>query len=260
MLKEAKWPTLLERPKVQNIDTFNSNLSTAILIVGGAGVGKTSLGMRLYPGTYVFVADLNFQSGIDYLKQIDKLSNIVGYDNAVIDETGKIIPPNYRYDRMWRLLNEATKNPLVDCILIDSAMFIEDIIKAKICGAITEGGIRLDGFKQWGDLILIWKSLIMQLRASGKKLVMVAHENKDRDESDQIWKYNIAVEGSIRAKLPALFSDVWRCEIAENMGKHTWNIRMLSNSRQEHLKRSSSFSKLPPVLTQDELVKTINEK
>ena len=52
---------------MQSITEFNSNLSRAILLTGGAGAGKTVLGLRLFPKTYAFVADLNFQSGLDYL-------------------------------------------------------------------------------------------------------------------------------------------------------------------------------------------------
>ena len=100
--------------------------------------------------------------------------------------------------------------------------------------------------------------LILQLRQSGKKIVFIFHENKEQDESDKIYKYQLAVDGSIRGKMPALFSDVWRVEIDENMGKHTWMVRMLSNTRQEHLKRSSAFGNLPARLVQDELVKFVH--
>lgn len=239
---------------MQPISSFNSNLGTAIALVGGAGAGKTSLGMRLFPKTYVFVADLNFESGKRYLEKLGQLQNIVGFDAAAVDAENKVVPVSARYDRMFKCINAAINDPNVDAIMLDSATFIEDIIKTKICGAQTEAAIKLDGFKQWGDLVLIWKSLIMQLRQSGKKIIMTAHENKEKDESDQIFKYQIAVDGSIRGKFPALFSDVWRCEVTENMGAHTWNLRTLGNVRQEHLKNTYG---LPGVLKQDEAVSKI---
>lgn len=244
---------------MQTLDKFNDNLSTAILITGGAGAGKTSLALRLFPKTYVFVADLNFKSGVDYLKKIGQTTNIVGFDTASPDENGKPVQANLRYDRMFRLLNEATKDPLVDVVVLDSAMFIEDLIKAKICQATEDSKIKLNGYDQWGTLMLTWKGLIIQLRQSGKKIIMVAHEGKERDESDSIYKYQIAVDGSIRDKFPALFSDVWRCEVVENGGKHTWMVRTLSNVRQEHLKRSSAFADLPATLLADELVKAVQK-
>ena len=71
---------------MQKIEEFKPSLGTAILIVGGAGVGKTTLGMRLVKGTYVFVSDLNFSSGLDYLKKIGGLEGVIGYDTGSTDD------------------------------------------------------------------------------------------------------------------------------------------------------------------------------
>lgn len=242
---------------MQNINEFKPSLGTAILLVGGAGVGKTTLGMRLFKGTYVFVSDLNFSSGLDYLKKIGGLDNVVGFDTASPDENGKPVPVNMQYQRMLDKLTAAMGDPKVNAILLDSALFMEDILKAKICNATSQAQIKLTGYDQWGSLVLTWKSIILQLRQSGKIPIMTAHEQKEQDESDSIYKYQISVDGSIRGKLPALFSDVWRCEIAENLGVHTWNVRSLGNVRQEHLKRSSRFSSLPAVAKQDDVVKLL---
>src|SRR5947207_3059656 len=105
---------------MQPIDKFNDNLGIGILIVGGAGSGKTVLSMRLFPRTYVFVTDPNFKSGIDYLRKQKLTGNIVGFDMAAIDENGKPVPPNQRYDRMMKCLTLAIESKDVDCIVIDS--------------------------------------------------------------------------------------------------------------------------------------------
>lgn len=244
---------------MQPISSFNSNLGTAILLVGGAGSGKTALAGRLFPKTYFNVSDLNFKSGKDYWERLG-LTNVAGFDMPALD-AGKPVPINLQYKRMFKQLDDASKNPDIDCLVIDSATFVEEMVKAEICGAKVPEAIRLDGFKHWGDLKLTWRSLIMQLRQTGKKLIMTAHEAKERDESDQVFKYKIAVDGSIAALFPALFSDVWRCEVSEvgvgASAKHVWNVRTLSNARQEHLKNTYSF---PGVLTADDLVKQIQAK
>lgn len=240
---------------MQPISSFNSNLGIAILLVGGAGSGKTALAGRLYPRTYFNVSDLNFKSGIDYLAKLGLSTNLVGFDTPSIDTNGKLVPAKDRYARMLAQLNEACKNPAIDCIVLDSATFIEDILKAKICGAPNDASIRLSGFEHWGNLQLLWKQLILDLRSSGKKFIMTAHEVKEKDESDQIFKYKISVDGKIASMFPALFSDVWRTEVSEANGKHTWNVRLLGNIRQEHLKNTFGF---PGLLTQDELVTKIN--
>lgn len=239
---------------MQDISKFNSNLGTAILLVGGAGSGKTSLGCRLFPKTYVNVTDLNFESAKRYLEKQSLLGNIVGWDSPLVDEKGKAVAANQRYDLMFKQINEAIKAPEVDAIFLDSATFIEDVIKAKICNASSDAAIKMANYEHWGALVLTWKSLVMQLRQSGKKLIMSAHEQKEKDESDQIFKYQIAVDGSIRGKFPALFSDVWRCEVVEKGGKHVWQVRTLGNVRQEHLKNTYS---LPAEILADDLVKQV---
>lgn len=240
---------------MQKIESYNSNLGVAILLVGGAGTGKTVLGMRLFPKTYVFVADPNFDSGKRFLEKQNELGNIVGFNYGNFDESGKVIPVAQRYDWMFKCLNAATTDPSVECIFLDSATFVEDYIKAKICNAQTEVAIRLSGFEQWGTLMLTWKGLVLQLRQSGKKTIMAAHEKKEKDESDQIFKYKISVDGQIADKFPALFSDVWRTEIGEpSPGKPQWQIRPLSNVRQEHLKNTYGMTQTLPV---DEVMKIV---
>lgn len=239
---------------MQPISSYNSNLGTAILLVGGAGSGKTVLGCRLFPKTYVFVADPNFASGKRYLEKIGETSNVVGFDNGLVDETGKAIPTIQRYDKMFACINKATSDPAADCIFLDSATFIEDYIKAKICSATTDDKIKLQNFDQWGAYMLTWKGLITGIRQSGKKFIVAAHEKKERDESDGIWKYTIALDGQIRDKFPGMMSDVWRCEIVEANNKHTWTVRTLGNVRQEHLKNNYGFE---GVMNADDVVKKV---
>lgn len=245
---------------MQTIDKYNSDLGTAVALVGGAGAGKTSLGLRLFPATYIFVADPNFKSGLDYLRKLNQSTNIIGFDLGNLDDTGKKIPSNLRYDWMLKCLNAAVADKRVQSIFVDSGTFIEDIIKAKICGSPVDAGIKLSGFEQWGQLQLMWKSLIMGLRQEGKKVVFSFHESKERDESDQVYKYKIAVDGQISSKIPAMFSDVLRCEVGEpaTLGAApSWNIRPIQNVRQEHLKNTYGLTK---VISQDDFVKLVQSK
>jgi hypothetical protein len=122
---------------------------------------------------------------------------------------------------------------------------------------VNEATIRLSGFEQWGQLLIIWKSLINGLRAEGKKTSMAAHETKEIDASDNIFKYKIAVDGQIASRFPAMFSDVLRCEIAEPTsigGEPQWLVRPISNVRQEHLKNTYGLTK---TCSQDDFVKLV---
>lgn len=238
------------------LDQFNDNLGTAIALTGPAGGGKTVLGCRLFPKTYVYVADLNFSSAKRYLETNNLTGNIVGLDVGAVDDNNKPLNANQRYDRMFKKVSEAIASPEVDAIFLDSATFIEDYIKAKICGAASDAQIKLGNHEHWSMYLMTWKGLITQMRQSGKKLIVSCHEKKEKDESDGIFKYQIALDGQIRDKFPALFSDVWRCETRELNNKHTWHVRLLGNIRQEHLKNTYG---LPGEMLADDLVKKIHE-
>lgn len=240
---------------MQKLESFNDNLGTAILLLGPPGGGKTVLGCRLFPKTYVIVADLNFASGLRYLKKLNETSNVIGFDTIGVDEKNTKIVPNQRYDRMFKLLNDAVKNPDVDCIFVDSITLVEDYIKAKICGATNENAIKLEGFPAWGNYLITWKGLIYQLRESGKKIIFSAHEEYEMDKLSGIPKYRVMVDGKIQGKFGGLFSDVWRCEVTENLGKHSWMVRTLGDAKHE---LKNNFD-LPALMTQDDLMKKMKE-
>lgn len=240
---------------MQDINSFNPSLGTAILLMGPPGGGKTVLGCRLFPKTYVIVADLNFASGLRYLQKIKETSNIIGFDTVGVDEKGVKVPVAARYARMWKLLTEAVANPEVGTIFVDSITLVEDYIKAKICSASSEEYIRLEGFPQWGTYLITWKGIIYQLRESGKRVIFSAHEEHEMDKLSGIPKYKIMVDGKIQGKFGGLFSDVWRCEVVENLGKHSWQVRTLGDVRFD---LKNNFD-LPATLTSDDLVKRIRE-
>lgn len=243
---------------MQSLSTFNDSLGTAILLLGPPGGGKTVLGCRLFPRTYVFVADLNFASGVRYLAKINESSNVVGYDTATVDDSGKKLGPQEWYPRMFKKLDEATKNPDIGAIFVDSATFVSDYLIAKLTMSNDPLNIRMpagkDSFDKWAQYLATWRGLILELRASGKRLIMSAHESKDKDESDSIYKYTIALPGQIAQKLPNMFSDVWRCEVEESAGKVRYMVRLLGNVRHE-LKNNFGFTEVS--LEADEVVRRV---
>lgn len=243
---------------MQALSSYNDNLGTAILILGPPGGGKTVLGMRLFPKTYVLVADPNFASGKRYLTKINELSNVVGFDTVTVDEKGVRRPVADWYPTMFRLLDEATKNPDVGAIFMDSATYISDYIVAKIAMCSDERSIRMpagkDSFDKWANYLVTWRGLVMQLRSTSKPIIMSAHEDKEKDESDGIFKYKIGLPGQIAGKLPNMFSDVWRCECEETNNTWLYRTRLLGNIRHE-LKNNYGWTE--GVLDSDEVVRRI---
>lgn len=243
---------------MQPISSFNSNLGTAIGLVGQAGSGKTVLGMRLFPRTAVVVFDFNFQSGKRYLEKLGQLSNIVGFDTVTVDETGKPITPCNWYDRFFKIVDEMSKNKDIDAIFVDGASGITDAIIAKIVSATNIAAIQIAGGKdswpKWGTVGVTWRGLISQLRTTGKKTIVAIHESKNQDASDSIWKYELLIPGQTKDLLPNIMSDIWRTEVVEASGKHVWQVRTLPDIRHENLKNTYGF---PAILPADEVVRLV---
>lgn len=234
------------------ISEFSPAFGTAILLIGPMGSGKTTLAARLFPKTYVCVTDQNLQSALTYLRKIKEDGNIIGFDTPAIGPDGKPLLANAIYDAMWKALTDASIDPTVETMVNDSLTFIEQIIKAKICGALKEENIKIEGYGQWTNVVMCWRALISGLRKSGKRQIFICHDQMEKDEQG-ICRFGPALDGRIANLLGCLVSDVWRCEVEEKLGKHTWMVRTLGNT--SHALKNT-FG-LPAYLPQDELVKLV---
>lgn len=243
---------------MQPIASFNANLGTAIGLVGPAGSGKTVLGMRLFPRTAVIVLDLNFESGRRYLEKIGKLDNIAGFDTVTV-ENDKPVKPSLWYDRFFKIAADMIANPDVDALFIDGATQITECIIAKLVCANTTAdiqiGARKDAIPLWGTLGVTWRGLLTQMRQSGKKIVLAIHEQKNKDESDQMWKHELLIPGQTKDTLPNLMSDVWRTFVDKEGADWVWKVQTLPVPfKIEFLKNTYG---LPGVMKADELVKQV---
>src|SRR5688572_14785255 len=122
-----------EHPRLmQPITSFNDNLGSCILLLGPPGGGKTVLGCRLFPDTYVCISDLNFSSAKKYLEKTGQLDNVVGIDVIGSDEKSETVPLQARYPKLIAAVNEAEKDPKVGTIFHDSITFHASIFMGKL--------------------------------------------------------------------------------------------------------------------------------
>jgi len=243
---------------MQPISTFNPALGCAVALIGPPGGGKSVLGCRLFPKTYVLVSDLNFPSAIRHLTKIGELNNVVGFDATDVDEKGAVVPLQQRYPRVIKCLNDATQSADVETIFLDSATFLADIFMAKLTLSSRIDDITW-GKEKASDYLRIWRSIINQLRTSGKRLIVSMHERVAKDALDDVLRNQINLWGALRDNLPYMVSDMWRCEAQlPNLptGKHEYKVRVLGDSR-NRLKNNFGFEQA--VYSQDELVKLVRQ-
>lgn len=242
---------------MQPPSSFNSNLGRAILLLGPPGGGKSVLGCRLFPKTYVYLTDLNFESAKTQLTKMNEFQNLVGIDIAGVDEKGVPRPLQQRYPHVIKSLDEAEKSPEVETIFIDSATFLAPIFMAKLTMATTIDTIKWDK-ERAGDYLRIWQSLIDQLRTSGKRLIIAAHERIAEDRMEGKILYNqINLWGGLRDNIANMMSDVWRCEVHASTvlnGKSEYKVRVIGDIRN---KLKNNFSWEEALLPQDEVVKRV---
>lgn len=211
---------------MQPIETYNPNQSTSIILQGPPGAGKTTLACQ-FPHPYVFDADLNLGGTLRWLRE-QKLNLPVGYDQGDVDENGKEVPPTNRWLRMNTCLKTVFADPTVETVILDSCTKISDYIIAEIK---RQYGVQQITIQQWGIYLEMWKLLISQVRAQRKLSIFICHERPEKDDVDGIIKYFLALPGQIGNIFGGLVSDVWRCEVQESQGKHTWQVVTLPNIR-----------------------------
>ncbi len=197
-----------------------------LLLQGSPGSGKTTLGCQ-FPGAYVADCDLNLAGPLRFLQQTGRTLP-VGYDTIDRDENGKEVPLNGRYIRLMQCLTSAANDPAVQTLVVDSATKVSDYIMADVLREQNKSEMSI---QLWGFYLRKWMGFISQLSVLRKNFVLIAHERVEKDEVDQSLKYFIMLPGQIGNIIGSLFTDVWRCEVAENMGKYSWLIRTMPSYR-----------------------------
>jgi KaiC/GvpD/RAD55 family RecA-like ATPase len=237
---------------MQNIETYAKESYLRLIVQGPPGVGKTTLGCH-FPGAYIADCDINLAGPLRYLKEHNGTLP-VGYDIIDRDENGNEVDPIQRYQRLTTCLTNASQDPRVQTIVIDSATKLSDYMLDEV---MRQNKTLKMTIPLWGMYLALWKHFISQISAQRKHFVLICHERVEKDEIDQNLKYFIMVPGQMGQIIGSLFTDVWRCEVASGSGAkpaYSFNVRTMPDHRYQ-LKNSLG---LPPVMKFD--WKTIEEK
>lgn len=214
---------------MQPINTYQNEAYLRVLVQGPSGCGKTTMASQ-FPGTYIADCDMNLAGPLRFLSEAN-LPLPVGYDIIDRTEEGKVVGPGERFTRLSKCIHTAAQLPEVKTIVIDSASKLQDYLVDEI---LRQQGAKVMTIQHWGFLMKAWKELISQLSTYRKHLVLIAHEEVEKDEVDQQLKYFLAIQGKTRYFIASLFTDVWRCEVETTGGlkpKYTWQIRTMPDRR-----------------------------
>lgn len=242
---------------MQPLSTFTDSLGSCTLLLGPPGGGKTVLGCRLFPKTYVCVTDMNLKSAQIQLERLKESSNVVGIDIIGVDDKGQTLPLQQRYPKLIKAVDDAEKNPEVETIFHDSITMHAPIFMGKLTMATRIADVKWDKDKA-GEYLRLWQSFIDQSRTSGKRVVFSCHERMAEDQMQGKILFNqINLWGGLRDALPYMVADVWRCEVhpaAIVNGKPQYMVRVVGDVRNK-LKNSYGWDE--PLLTQDEVVRRV---
>lgn len=202
-----------------------------LLLQGAPGQGKTTLACQ-FPNAYVADCDLNLGGPLRFLRD-HNLTQPVGYDTIDRKEDGTVVQPNMRYQRLAEVLSAAAADASVSTIVIDSATKLDQYIKDHVLrtNPTKTGAMEM---VSWGFYLAFWKDLVAKITAQRKHFVLIAHEKVEKDEVDGALKYFLNIPGQFGNMAGALFTDVWRAEVASTGGlaaSYKWQIRTMPDYR-----------------------------
>jgi hypothetical protein len=265
---------------MKGFDQYTPNQSTALLLVGSPGSGKTSLALQFPKPLYIFDADNNLDGPRRYLKENNIPLDGIKYDIGNVDDDGKEVKPFQRWQRMATCLKQAGEDDTIKTIVVDSLTAIQiyardDIFRQRVGPQkMGQSSVMINDTNrdrgqltepEWGIFSRYFDTLVTALRSTGKIIIVTAHqETRQLNTGDEIWRQTIAVPGQTRTKLPGLFGDVWNVNAKlEGFGdkqKVVRFVRTIPTAESDERGLKSSFN-LDPVEENpiEKVMKILNE-
>jgi len=201
--------------------------------------------MLQFPGLYVLDCDLNLDGPERHLREQRKLDLAYAYDTITFDDEGKPMDVWLCYDRLMAKLREASANPDIKTVGIDSLTMVNEFVIRKILAMQKKTEMEARDWIPFKSHFL--NLLVGQLRRMPKHTVCTVHEsiNWGPDPRNIIGKillgYEPSVQGSIVDYFGGFFTDMWRCEGYVGAGnKSVFKLTTMRTTKSD-LKNSSGI-------------------
>lgn len=195
----------------------NIMLTTTIVLQGQSGTGKTdkTLTLGLYDH-YLGIIDMDGKA-IDNVKSFHSRTGLkpkvkVKYPNLAKDKTPIPAGSDKAWLRVKEIVKEFIEDPEVKWISLDSMNFLMELCKDHL---IAKGGVLVAGFKTmeralWDVLRAEFFKVLVDIKASGKGLIMILHDQEDTDVMGQKFIGN-DLQGKLSGLPAKLTTEHWHC-------------------------------------------------
>lgn len=217
---------------MQQGTTYNRQAAFALLLIGMPKSGKTALALS-FPKPYFLDLDKNLAGALRY--HGDDFDPSTLYFDDLSTPEGK---PPHKLNKLWgescKALDTAIASPDVETIIVDGLTILADYLQKYILSSTSrdssKGKLIIAGeecmqMNHWTPFQSLIKQLIMECRASGKKLIFICHEDQLTDKDGTLLGYYPLIPGSLKKNIAGLFTDVWRCQAGTKARKPYHNVR-----------------------------------
>lgn len=244
-------------------DTFNTQASQAILLLGESGTGKSSLAMR-FPDPGFMLGDKNIKHAATWAAE-RKMSWF--WADPLLDDKGQPAPDPWT--RSMAILKEMGADPNVKTIVDDGLTHLTGYLKQALiqAGSAAEkplviGGEKVMTMSLWGPFADNLRRRITIARSFGKPYIMIAHLSSGENEMTGSKEYQVALQGAMRDEIRSWFSDVWLCDaVPDSNAKYagTRGIRYYVRTAASHrIKLKCSDATMPAEIDVEALAERMN--
>jgi len=206
--------------------TYKREQAFALLLIGTPKSGKTVTALA-FPRPFILDLDNNLAGALRH--NDGKLSA----DKFFYEDLAGVAPEK-KWTASVRAIEEALESPDVETIVIDGltllAEYLQRHILANTKGDSSNSKLIIAGeecmqMNHWTPFKNLMSGIVMACKSSGKKLVMLCHEQTLESQHGAVEGYRPMIQGSLKHNIAGYFTDVWRTQAGVKANKPYYNIR-----------------------------------